>query len=101
MRSFLSITGKVNEAYPRTPERRSARFMAYNNGIVVVADELNLGRRPMGDQEFLWLKGMQIVNGGQTTASIYFSPKKRIQKIDLKRVRIPAKVIVLKSSRSG
>jgi hypothetical protein len=40
---------------------------------------------------------MQIVNGGQTTASIYFSKKKNPE-IDLRRVRVPAKIIVLKRS---
>jgi hypothetical protein len=43
----------------------------------------------------LWLKGMQIVNGGQTTASIYFT-KKKDPNADLRRVRVPAKLIVLR-----
>jgi hypothetical protein len=97
VRSFLSMTGKVNRGIRDTLKDDPQRFMAYNNGIVVVADELNLGRMPDGGSGILWLKGMQIVNGGQTTASIYFS-KKRNPEIDLKRVRIPAKVIVLKSN---
>ena len=40
---------------------------------------------------------MQIVNGGQTTASIYFSKKKSPELIDLKHVRVPAKIIVIRS----
>ncbi len=40
---------------------------------------------------------MQIVNGGQTTASIYFTMK-RYPEIDLRKVRIPAKIIVLHST---
>jgi hypothetical protein len=40
---------------------------------------------------------MQIVNGGQTTASIYFS-KKKFPEINLANVRIPAKIIILKST---
>lgn len=40
---------------------------------------------------------MQIVNGGQTTASIYFS-KKKSPEIDLRGVRVPAKVIILRST---
>ena len=39
---------------------------------------------------------MQIVNGGQTTASIYFT-KKKYPEINLARVRVPAKIIVLHS----
>jgi hypothetical protein len=71
--------------------------MAYNNGIVIVADEVHLGKITDGGVGILWIKGMQIVNGGQTTASIYFSKKKNPE-IDLSRVRVPAKIIVLKRS---
>jgi len=96
VRSFLSATGKVNKGIRDTLRNDPERFMAYNNGIVVVADEANLGKTQDGGTGILWLKGMQIVNGGQTTASIYFS-KKRNPEIDLSRVRVPAKVIILHS----
>src|SRR5690606_10240589 len=39
------------------------------------------------------------VNGGQTTASIYFAKKKHPD-IDLSNVRIPSKIIVLRSGQS-
>jgi hypothetical protein len=96
VRSFLSTTGKVNKGIRDTLKDDPERFMAYNNGIVVVADEVRLGRTAEGGPGILWLKGMQIVNGGQTTASIYFI-KKRMPEIDLRHVRVPAKVIVLRS----
>jgi hypothetical protein len=97
VRSFLSMTGKVNKGIRDTLKEDPQRFMAYNNGIVIVADEINLGRTSDGGTGILWLKGMQIVNGGQTTASIYFTKKKNPE-IDLKRVRVPAKLIILKSN---
>ncbi|MBF0152459.1 MAG: AIPR family protein [Magnetococcales bacterium] len=96
VRSFLSMTGKINRGIRDTLKDDPQRFMAYNNGIVVIADELHLGKTPDGGAGILWLKGMQIVNGGQTTASIYFTKKKNPD-LDLRKVRIPAKVIVLKS----
>ena len=96
VRSFLSTTGKVNKGIRDTLKDDPERFMAYNNGIVVVADEVRLGRTADGGPGILWLKGMQIVNGGQTTASIYFI-KKRMPEIDLRHVRVPAKVIILRS----
>ena len=74
--------------------------MAYNNGIVLVADEIRLGQTANGSPGILWLKGMQIVNGGQTTASIYFT-KKKAPETDLRRVRVPAKIIVLHSDDPG
>jgi len=96
VRSFLSATGKVNKGIRDTLQKAPERFMAYNNGIVVVADEASLGRTSDGAPGIVWLKGMQIVNGGQTTASIYFTKKKNAD-IDLGRVRVPAKIIVLRS----
>ena len=71
--------------------------MAYNNGLVLVADEVKTAHLADGTPGVLWLKGMQIVNGGQTTASIYFA-KKRFTDTDLSRVRVPAKIIILKES---
>ena len=73
--------------------------MAYNNGVVLVADEIGMNRAADGSPGILWLKGMQIVNGGQTTASLYFT-KKKFPNTDLSKVRVPAKLIVLRSSES-
>ncbi|MGK9201028.1 AIPR family protein [Sinorhizobium meliloti] len=96
VRSFLSQTGKVNKGIRDTLRDAPERFMAYNNGIVLIADEASLARAADGSMGLSWLKGMQIVNGGQTTASIYFTKRKHPD-IDLSRVRVPAKVIVLHS----
>lgn len=96
VRSFLSATGKVNKGIRETLKSEPERFMAYNNGIVIVADEAGWTNATDGGAGLLWLKGMQIVNGGQTTASIYFTKKKDPQ-LDLRLVRVPAKIIVMKS----
>lgn len=97
VRSFLSSTGKINRGIRDTLRNDPEKFMAYNNGIVLVADEIMLGKTSDGGPGIKGLKGMQIVNGGQTTASIYFS-KKKFPEIDLASVRIPAKIIILKST---
>jgi len=96
VRSFLSTTGKVNKGIRDTLKEDPERFMAYNNGIVVIANEVRLGRSPDGAPAILWLEGMQIVNGGQTTAAIYFTKKKN-PATDLRRVRVPVKIIIPKS----
>ena len=100
VRSFLSATGKVNRGIRDTLRSDPERFMAYNNGIVIVADEANFARTADGGHGLAWLKGMQIVNGGQTTASIYFTAKKHTG-IELSKVRVPAKVIILKSDNAA
>ena len=73
VRSFLSATGKVNRGIRDTLKENPEHFVAFNNGIVVVADEMHFGRTAEGAPSISWLKGMQIVNGGQTTASLYFT----------------------------
>lgn len=98
VRSFLSVKGKgVNAGIQATLKSSPELFMAYNNGLVLVADEARTAHLADGSPGILWLKGMQIVNGGQTTASIYFA-KKRFPETDLSRVRVPAKVIILKET---
>jgi hypothetical protein len=99
VRSFLSSTGKVNRGIRDTLRDNPERFMAYNNGIVIVADEASLVTQEGGGISLSWLRGMQIVNGGQTTASIYFS-KKKSPEIKLGRVRVAAKIIILHSDNS-
>jgi len=96
VRSFLSVKGKgVNAGIQGTLRLAPERFMAFNNGIVLVADEMRLARDEEGSPGVVWLRGMQIVNGGQTTASIYFA-KKKYPETDLSKVRVPAKIIVMK-----
>ena len=101
VRSFLSVKGKgVNAGIQNTLRNAPERFMAYNNGIVIVADKMELDKADgEGSTGILWLKGLQIVNGGQTTASIYFT-KKKFSETDLSRVRVPAKIIVMREEDS-
>lgn len=96
VRSFLSVTGKVNRGVRDTLRQDPEHFMAYNNGIVIVADEVSFGTPSGGGTGICSLKGMQIVNGGQTTASVYFT-KRKFPDTDLSKVRVPAKVIILRS----
>lgn len=101
VRSFLSGKGGVNAGIQSTLRTAPERFMAYNNGIVIVADKMELDKAGgEGSTGILWLKGLQIVNGGQTTASIYFT-KKKFPETDLSRVRVPAKIIVMREDDSA
>ncbi len=101
VRSFLSVKGKgVNAGIQQTLRNAPDRFMAYNNGIVIVADQMELVKtNDSSSVGILWLKGLQIVNGGQTTASIYFT-KKKFPDTDLSKVRISAKIIIMRNEDS-
>lgn len=96
VRSFLSVKSKgVNAGIQSTLRTAPERFMAFNNGIVLVADEMRIERAEDGSPGIIWLRGMQIVNGGQTTASIYFA-KKKYPDTNLSKVRVPTKIIIMK-----
>lgn len=96
VRSFLQQTGKVNKGIRDTLRSQPERFMAYNNGVVIIVDELTIGETISGGPGITWMKGVQIVNGGQTTASMYFT-KKKFTDTDLSEVMVPAKILVLRA----
>ncbi|MEN9865535.1 MAG: hypothetical protein RL748_1125, partial [Pseudomonadota bacterium] len=97
VRSFLSVTGKINKGIRETLKTRPDRFLAYNNGIVVTVDELELERNADGQDGIRYIKGMQIVNGGQTTASLQRARKN--DKADLSQVFVPAKITKIRAEK--
>ncbi|TRY21759.1 abortive phage infection protein, partial [Geobacillus sp. LEMMJ02] len=61
VRSFISVKAKgVNAGIQNTLRTTPSRFMAYNNGIVVVADEMRVGDAGGGAAGIAWLKGLQV-----------------------------------------
>jgi hypothetical protein len=94
VRSFLGSTGKHNKGIVTTLREEPEHFMAFNNGLVIVGDEARFERNQQGEVGISWLKGFQIVNGGQTTASIYFAKRKNPD-IDLSHVRVPTKIVIM------
>src|SRR6266850_3370931 len=70
VRSFLQAKGKVNKGIRDSLRDHPDRFMAYNNGIVATADHLEI-KTFHGETVISKIVGLQIVNGAQTTASIY------------------------------
>lgn len=69
VRSFLSVRGKVNKSIQATIKNYPEMFFAYNNGIAATATELDTEMTSIG-LCITRIKDLQIVNGGQTTASI-------------------------------
>jgi len=89
VRAFLQAAGKVNRGIRDTLRNEPQHFMAFNNGISVTVDEIVTGQID-GVRAILRFKGLQIVNGGQTTASIHRARKR--DRLDLSRVHVAAKV---------
>ena len=96
VRSFLQATGKVNKGIKDTLKAAPEMFMAYNNGISTIAESIVIDEDESTD-DFIVIKellGWQIVNGGQTTASIHAAFQ---NKVDLKNVNVQMKLTVIKS----
>ena len=89
VRSYLQARGKVNKGIQTTIREAPQRFLAYNNGISATAETVEISP----DGKLRLLRDFQIVNGGQTTASIYHAVRK--EKADISKVSVQVKVTVV------
>lgn len=92
VRSFLSVRGKVNKSIRKTIIEDPEKFFVLNNGITVTSNNVDIKKSESG----LFIESindMQIVNGGQTTASLANVFLK--EKIDLSKVQVMMKLSVL------
>ncbi|MGE4572437.1 MAG: AIPR family protein, partial [Candidatus Izemoplasmatales bacterium] len=95
VRSFLSYRGKVNKAIRATLIGQPHMFFAFNNGIAATAADIET-HSIEGELYIKSLTDFQIVNGGQTTASI-FNVKHVRKEADLRDVYVPMKLNVVKN----
>lgn len=92
VRSFLQATGKVNRGIRDTLRNEPERFLAYNNGISATASAVKFTPNPGGNQAIAQISDLQIVNGGQTSASIH---RAFVSRTDLSNVSVQAKITVV------
>lgn len=97
VRSFLQARGKVNKGIRSTILNEPTMFFAYNNGITATAQEVETGSGKHGLQ-INRIKDLQIVNGGQTTASLYHTRRK--DKVLLEGVSVQMKLSVIPTETS-
>ncbi len=90
VRSFLQFKG-VNKQIKDTISKEPEKFIAYNNGLTVTATASEIIHSE-GISMIRSLTDFQIVNGGQTTASIYFTSK---EGIDISKVNVTAKINIV------
>jgi hypothetical protein len=97
VRAFLSPTGKINKGLQSTIKEEPERFLAYNNGLCCTAASVEFEQRPDGQLGLVAASDLQIVNGGQTTASIYHAHKGAGGKnrVDVTKVMVQVKLTVL------
>ncbi|MBY5314359.1 AIPR protein [Rhizobium leguminosarum] len=97
VRTFLGTKKPTNKGIIETLKTEPEHFLAFNNGLVLVCDEAAFERTSEGNLGLSFIKGLQIVNGGQTTSTLYFASRDD-RTIDLSHVMVPAKIIILKGA---
>ena len=82
VRVFLQARSNVNKGIKRTLENEPELFFSFNNGITATAEAVTT-ESDEGGLLITGLENLQIVNGGQTTASVYaaFKGKKELGKV--------------------
>lgn len=98
VRSFLQVKGGVNKGIRDTLRDEPDMFLAYNNGISVTAESVEIVRDENGKPSIKRIRDMQIVNGGQTTASIFNAKNDKKLGIDLSKVFVQMKLSVIESA---
>lgn len=95
VRSFLQVKGAVNKGIRDTLRDEPDMFLAYNNGISVTAESVDIVRDENGKPSIKSIRDMQIVNGGQTTASIFNAHNDKKINSDLSKVFVQMKISVI------
>lgn len=98
VRSYLKRTSKVNAGILSTVKNNPEQFVSFNNGISAVATELSLEKDTSQNQlvKIQKINNFQIVNGGQTTATLYECLKDKLNN-NLNDVIVPVKLTVVKN----
>ncbi|WP_328956040.1 AIPR family protein [Kitasatospora purpeofusca] len=98
VRSFLQARGSVNRGIRETLLNSPGRFLAYNNGITATASQVEFACGPDGRPTGISrVHGLQVVNGGQTTASLHYASSR--DKADLSHVMVQMKLTEVSPER--
>lgn len=99
VRTFLQAKTKTNKGIIETAGKEPDMFFAYNNGITATASGLELERDAQGTLCITKIQNLQIVNGGQTTASLLYASDRG--DADLSRIFVQMKLSVVESEKVG
>lgn len=97
VRAFLSLKNAVNKGIRKTIISDPKKFFTYNNGIATIAESIVLSP---DNTKIISLRGLQIINGGQTTASMASAVVKK-ENESLENIFVPMKLTVLKSNKEN
>ena len=97
VRSFLQVRGKVNKGIRATILNEPSMFFAYNNGIAATAYDVKT-EMIHGILHITEITSLQIVNGGQTTASLataLIKDKKDHAEENILKINVPMKLSIV------
>jgi hypothetical protein len=97
VRTFLQSRGSVNKGIRETILKEPYMFFAYNNGITATAQSVEKSVTETG-LVITKIVDLQIVNGGQTTASLFHTKKR--DKADLSQIFVQMKLSVIDGQQS-
>lgn len=97
VRTFLQARGNVNQGIRATILNEPGMFFAYNNGITATAQHVETETTDSG-LAITRIVDLQIVNGGQTTASLFHT--RRRDKADLSQIFVQMKLSVVDGQQS-
>ena len=97
VRSFLQARGKVNQGIRNTIRDEPHMFFSYNNGLSATADGIAIKQVESG-LELVRADNLQIVNGGQTTASLHAAKKLFEEQLD--QIHVQMKLTIVPRSQS-
>lgn len=97
VRTFLQARAQVNKGIRATILNEPHMFFAYNNGITATAQKVQTRMTTTGLQ-IERITDLQIVNGGQTTASLFHTQRR--DKADLSSIFVQMKLSVIDSEQS-
>lgn len=100
VRSFLSVRGKINKGIRNTIRDHPELFFAYNNGIVVTAADIEVKNTSTG-LKIKKFTNLQVINGGQTTASIANAVLQDNAEDKVNCINVPMKLTVVDAQRAN
>jgi hypothetical protein len=97
VRTYLQAKTSVNKGILKTICEEPEMFFAYNNGLTATASLVKTSSRDDGSLAINYIRDFQIVNGGQTTASVLYA--RDGLKYDLSKVFAQVKLSVVEEQR--
>lgn len=98
VRSFLSTKNSVNKGMRETISSAPDKFFAFNNGITGTAEDATFESKSDG-LYLTRLKNFQIVNGGQTTATLYSAAIK--DKLEMSNISVQMKLSIISPEKAN